>query len=166
MTRNRQFWLAALILAAVVVLTIGTYQRWWDLRFPVGPFASTHWAVWVGTAYIAIFTPVYSYLKRRTARYSKRLLTAHVFGNLLAFLLISVHFAQQAGRPPQAEPIHSTGLILYIIVTAMVLTGFFQRFGIARSMVRTWRFIHVGLSLSFYLVLVVHVLQYFGLLGP
>lgn len=166
MMRKRQFWLAIAVLIAVVVVAVGTYQRWWDLRFPVGPFVFTHWMVWIGAGYIAVFTPIYLYVKRRTAAYSKGFLTAHVFGNLVAFLLISLHFGQQVGRPPQAEPIHATGLILYIVVAAMVITGFSQRFRVARNLMSTWRFVHVSLTLTFYIVLVVHVLQYAGVVGP
>jgi hypothetical protein len=159
--KNRQFWLALLLLLIIAVISVGNYQRWWDWRFPVGPFASTHWLVWLGAGYIAVFTPLYAYLRRHTSGSLKNLLTIHVFGNLVAFLFIAIHYTQQAGRPPEFGAVHSTGLILFIIVTIMVVTGFLQRFGIIRSLIRSWRFIHVSLSLSFYIVLIVHVLQFF-----
>jgi hypothetical protein len=162
--KNRQFWLALLLLLIIAVISVGNYQRWWDWRFPVGPFTSTHWLAWLGAGYIAVFTPLYSYLRRHTAGSLKNLLTTHVFGNLVAFLFIAIHYTQQMGRPPEFGAVHSTGLILFIIVTIMVVTGFLQRFGIIHSLIKSWRFIHVSLSLSFYIILIVHVLQFFEIL--
>jgi hypothetical protein len=153
-----------MILLVILVISIGNYQRWWDWRFPLGPFSSTHWLVWIGAGYLAVFTPVYAYLKRRRTESYSTLMKVHVFGNLLAFFLISIHYTQQTGRPAEFAADQSTGLVLFILVTTMVLTGFAQRFNIIRRLVRQWRFIHVSLSISFYIVLVIHVLQFFNVL--
>ena len=101
-------------------------------------------------------------MKRRSPKHFGTLLTIHVFGNLVAFLLVSIHFTQQMGRPAQFAPTLGTGLTLYIIVAIMVITGFVQRFQLAGSFLRTWRFVHVGLSLSFYIVVIVHILHNLG----
>ena len=162
--RNRQFQVAALMLLIIIIVTIGTHQRWWDLRFALGPLSFTHWLAIIGAGQIAIFLPIYSYVKRHTKRLPKTFLTMHVFGNLLAFLLVSIHFAQQSGRPPEFAADHRTGLILYTILAISVATGFLRRFGIIRSLMRTWVFVHVSMILSFYIVLIVHILQYFAIL--
>jgi hypothetical protein len=162
--KTRQFWIALLTILIIIVISIGNYQRWWDLRFPVGPFSFTHWLGWFGAGFIATFAPLYSYIKHHTKDFSKTLLTLHVFGNLVSYLLVSIHFTQQAGRPAEFAAVHSTGLTLYIVVTAMVLTGFFQRFGIMKKLAKSWRFIHVSLTLSIYVVLAAHILQFFDIL--
>ena len=161
--KSRQFWIALLLFLIIIFIGVGNFLRWWDLRVPAGPISSTHWLGVIGAGYLAIFTPIYSYIKRHTEGFFKKLLAFHVFGNMLAFLLITVHYTQQAGRPAEFEAVHSTGLILFIIVTIMVLTGFLQRFRIIQSLMKSWRFIHVSLSLSFYIVLLIHVLQFFDI---
>ncbi len=159
LTRSIQFWTALLLVFAIIVLSAGTYLRWWNLVLVLGPYLLPHWLVWIGAGYIAIVTPVYSILKRRNPRHFKTLLKVHVFGNLTAFLLISIHFSQQMGRPPEIAPVLGTGLALFIIVGIMAATGFLQRFRLVRRLLKEWRFIHVSLSLSFYIVLIVHILR-------
>jgi hypothetical protein len=157
--RDRQFRIALAIVVVIIALSVGNYLRLWEWRFPVGPFASTHWLGWVGGVYVAISTPIYSYMRRHSTVDQKKLFTTHIFGNLIAFLLISIHYTQQIGRTGGFKAVHSTGLILFIIVSTIVATGFIQRFGIVRSLSRYWRFIHVSLTLSFYIVIVTHILQ-------
>lgn len=152
-----------MILLVIIVVSIGNYQRWWDWRFPLGPYSFTHWLGWFGAGYVAIITPLYSYLKRHSRGKYGTLFKVHVFGNLIAFFLISIHYTQQAGRPSGFEAPHSTGLTLFIIVAIMVLTGFLLRFGLISRLLKPWRFIHVSLSLSFYIVLIIHILQFFDI---
>ena len=158
-----QYRLAVALLVATIVLTIGTYVRWWDLYVPLGPVTLVHLLVIVGAAYVLVFVPVYSYAKRHSRDARVPLLKAHVFGNLAAFLLISVHFAQQLGRTDQGAPLAGTGLAAYILVAIIVATGFMQRFGISPAHRGTWRFIHIGLALSLYVVVIVHAARNFGL---
>lgn len=164
MNKRRHLWLASLILIIIILISTGNYLRWWNWRFPVGPFSSTHWLGIIGATYIAIITPLYAYIKRHTTGLSGSLLSLHVFGNLLAFLLVSVHYTQQAGRPAEFAAVHSTGLILYIVLSIMIITGFLQRFGIIHTLAKSWRFIHVSLSLSFYIIVITHVLQFLDIL--
>lgn len=161
--KSRQFWIASILLLIIIVIGVGNLLRWWDWRVSAGPISSTHWAGVIGAGYLAIVTPIYSYIKRHAQVFLKKLLAFHVFGNLLAFLLVTIHYTQQAGRPAEFEAVHSTGLILFIVVAVMVLTGFLQRFRIIPSLMKSWRFIHVSLSLSFYIVLITHVLQFFDI---
>ncbi len=160
--RDWQFWLAVLLVLATAIASIGNYFRWWDLHFYIGPYYFHHWVGWAGGVYIAVFTPVYSVLKHRSPHHLRTLVKIHTFGNLIAFLLIAIHFTQQVGRPPEFAPVLGTGLALFIIVALIVFTGFMNRFRLASALVKTWRFIHVGLSLSFYIVLLIHVLHNVG----
>jgi hypothetical protein len=162
--KSGQFYLALLLVIAIVVLSIGNYSRWWDLHFYIGPLNFHHWLTFIGTGFIAIFTPIYLIMKRHSHKHFGTLLNIHVFGNLIAFLLISIHFTQQMGRPAQFAPALGTGLTLYIIVAIMVVTGFMQRFQLIGRFLRTWRFIHVSLSLSFYIVVVIHILRNLGVI--
>jgi len=157
--RNRQSHFALLLVLAIILLSIGNYLRWWDLHYYVGPLYFHHWLSFIGAGYIAISTPIYSVMKRHSPKHVRTLLSIHIFGNLVAFLLVSIHFTQQMGRPAQYAPTLGTGLTLYIIVAIMVVTGLMQRFDLAGRFLGSWRFIHIGLSLSFYIVIVIHVLH-------
>jgi len=158
--RDVEFWLAVVIILVTIPLSVATYFRWFQLNFFVGPFRYTHWLSWIGTLFIAFFTPAYYVLKRRYPKKLKVLLRIHVFGNLISFLLISIHYAQQVGRPPRFFPDLGTGLVLYIVMPLLVATGFLHRFQILKSIKpHLHRFFHVSITLSFYLVIIVHILQ-------
>jgi len=162
--KKTEFWLVSLLIIAIIILSIGNYSRWWDLHFYVGPLYIHHWLSFIGSGYIAIFTPIYAITKRRSPQSFGTLLKVHVFTNLIAFLFISIHFTQQMGRPPQFAPTLGTGITLYIIVALMVITGYMQKFQLARKFLKTWRFIHVSLSVSFYIVIIIHVLHNLGVI--
>ena len=158
--RDVEFWLAVVIILVTIPLSVATYFRWFQWNFFVGPFRYTHWLSWIGTLFIAFFTPAYYVLKRRYPKKLKVLLRIHVFGNLISFLLISIHYAQQVGRPPRFFPDLGTGLVLYIVMPLLVATGFLHRFQILKSIKpHLNRFFHVSITLSFYLVIIVHILQ-------
>lgn len=160
--KSRQFWIALAMLLVVIAVSLATYFRMWDVRFRIGPFSFAHWLGWLGATYIAIITPLYSYLKRHSKRISrKNLLVIHIFGNLFAYLLVSIHFTQQVSRPPGFRAVQSTGLILFITLTIMILTGFLQRFGIFRGLQKSWRFVHISSITAFYLVIIIHILHFY-----
>jgi hypothetical protein len=84
---------------------------------------------------------------------------------MLAFLLISIHFTGQINRPAEFYPDLGTGLILYIVILLLVATGFTHRFRlIPRIKSQTRKFVHVGLSFSFYIIRGIHVLHGLGFL--
>jgi hypothetical protein len=89
---------------------------------------------WIGIVFVAAYTPRYYLLKRSYAKRAKTLLGTHVIGNLLSFMLISIHFASQMGRPAQFFPDLGTGIVLYPVMIILVATGIFQRFQIARNL--------------------------------
>ena len=158
--KDLDFWSSLAIIFVTLCLMIATYLRWIQLHILVGPFFIDHWLVWVGTLYIAFIVPVFYVSKRRYPKRLTTLIRIHVFGNLFAFMLISVHFAQQIGRPPQFYPDLETGLILYIVMFILTITGFLHRFRIIRS-VRPHinRFVHVSITMSFYIIIGFHILK-------
>ena len=169
--KDHTFWMALAIILVTTTLSIATFFRWFRLRFQVGPYYFTHWLGWIGALFIALYTPIYYVLKRRNPRLVKTLIKVHVFGNLLAVMLISIHYAQQMGRPAQFYPELGTGLVLYIVMFVLVATGFLHRFGILDQLGRYRillhhqnRFLHIAITLTFYVVIIVHALRNMGLL--
>ena len=163
------FWLALIIVLVTIYLSFATYFRWLPLSFRIGGLFFAHWLGIVGASFIGIYTPIYYILKRRYPKRLKGLVKIHVFGNLLSFTLISIHIAQQLGRPPQFYPDLGAGLALYIITLILVATGFIHRYGLLASLGRYQmphrnRFTHVALTLSFYIVIFVHALRNVGIL--
>ncbi len=153
---------AVILLVAAAVAALGTYAGWWNLNLPAGPLPLHHFLVVVGAGYVLVFVPVYACVKRRAPQQRPGFLKAHVFGNLVAFVLISAHFAFQMARPSGFAPALGTGLSAYVLVLVIVVAGFMQRFGVDSSHVKTWRFVHIGLALSIYVVVGVHALRNFG----
>ena len=139
--------------------------EWIHFGFFVGPFRVNHWFVWIGTLYVAVTVPIIAVSKRRFPNKFTTLFKVHVFGNLLAFLLISLHFAGQISRPAEFYPELGTGLALYIIMILLVATGFTHRFQlIPRIKSQTRKFVHVGLTFSFYIIIGIHTLHGLGFL--
>ncbi|HII85835.1 TPA: hypothetical protein HA273_04555 [Candidatus Bathyarchaeota archaeon] len=163
--RKAEFWAASSIIITTICLMIADVQRWIHFGFFFGPFRVNHWFVWIGTLYVAIAVPIIATMKKRTPSRYKTLLRIHVFGNLLAFLLVSLHFAGQISRPATAYPQLGTGLALYIIMILLVATGFTHRFQIIPQIKSaTRKFIHVGLTFSFYIIIGIHILHGLGLI--
>ena len=162
--KDGYFWVAIVIILATIYFSIATYFRWLSLGFMVGQYRFNVWLSIISVLFVAIYTPIYYVLKRRYPMRSKALLGIHIIGNLLAFMANSVHFAHQVGRSPQFYPDLGTGVVLYLVMLIMATTGIFQRFRIAQSQGRRWRFIHASVTISFYLVIFVHVLHGIGVI--
>jgi len=158
--KDGEFWLATSLIFVTIAVAVIVYLRLFNLNFLVGPFRLTHWFTWIGTLFIAIYTPIYHVAKRKAPTKLKTLLRIHVFGNLFSFMLITAHFAQQISRPADTFPDLGTGLILYVAMPLLVLTGYLQRFRVLKSMKpQTTRFVHVAMALTFYITIVVHILH-------
>jgi hypothetical protein len=163
--RDSEFWAALLIIIVTVALMIADRLGSIHFGFFVGPFRANHWFVWIGTLYIAFIVPIVAVMKKCRPDRFKTLFGLHVFGNLSAFLLVSLHFAGQIDRPATAYPQLGTGLALYIIMVLLVATGFTHRFQlIPQIKSQTRKFIHVGLTFSFYIVIGIHVLHGLGVI--
>ena len=162
--RDVYFWLTILLLVIGDILFIGTYLDWFDFGFFLGPYRFNHWLGWIGFVFILIHVPLFMTLKRRYVNRIKLFLAIHVVGNLLAFLLVTVHFASQISRPAQFYPDLGTGLALYVFMVTLVTTGFLQRFGLLSGMRKTWRFLHTSSVVWLFVIIVIHILHGINLL--
>ena len=157
--KDYRFWVALLLIVITAILMYSVYARILLLHFEFAGELVHHWLSWAGVLFIAFFVPVFYLLKRYRPKSYRVLLGFHVFGNLLAFMFVSIHFTQQIIRPPQAYPDLGTGIVLYLAMLLLVITGFLLRFSFLRAHFRGWRFIHTGSTLAFYLIIVVHLLH-------
>ncbi len=163
--RNIELLLSVIIIIITVVLMFAYYNRWFSLAYTVGPFRAIHYFAFAGTLYIAISVPIIAYLKRRYPQKWESLTRTHMFLNLVAFLLISLHFAGQIGRPADFYPELGEGLALYIALALQVFTGVALRFKPKHLLKPTTnRFMHVGLAFVFYIVIITHVLHGLGVI--
>ncbi len=159
-TRKFELWLAIIIVILTAVLMFAYYNRWFSFAATVGPFRIIHYIAFAGTLYIAFGVILFSVFKRRNPQKYKTLLRLHAVGNLIAFLLVSLHFAGQLGRPADFYPQLGTGVALYIGMLLLVGTGLILRFYASRSISpQTNRFVHAGLAFAFYIIIVVHILH-------
>ena len=162
--RNTSFWIALFIVVIGILIITATFLRWFRLSGELWGESIHHWFSYTGTGFIAIYLPIYSILKRRCPNCMKTLLPIHVFGNLLAFTFISIHFSHHLTRPPNAYPDLGTGIALFASVVILIITGFVLRFHLAAKGWKSWRWVHTGIMLSFYLIIVLHVLHGLGVI--
>jgi hypothetical protein len=157
---NWELWVSAVTVFLTVSLMIAYYSRWFSFATRFGPFRIIHYIAFAGTFFIAFGVVLFVVLKRRFASRYRMLLRVHVFGNLLSFLLVSLHFAGQVGRPADIYPEFGTGLAMYIGMVLSVATGLVLRFKVFRSLSPvSSRFVHAGLAFVFYTIIVVHILH-------
>jgi hypothetical protein len=151
---------STVILILTVFLMFAYYSRMFSFAALFGPLRIIHYVAFAGTLYIAFGVVLFSYLKRKKPNNYKTLVGIHGLGNLVAFLLISLHFAGQVGRPASFYPTFGTGLALYITMVILVSTGMLLRFRFAQSFsAATNRFVHSGLAFAFYIIILIHILH-------
>jgi hypothetical protein len=110
----------------------------------------------IGGFWIAVVTPVYVVLKRRRSMRIKAWVRMHMFGNLVAFMLISVHFTYWV----ISVSFIGTGMALFVATLTLVVTGLFYRFNMIQNSRRYTKFIHVSMTTAFYLILTIHILSH------
>jgi hypothetical protein len=163
--RTPEFFLALAIILLSILLMVATHLNLLPLNFTLGPYRFTHWLSWIGTLIIAILTPTFYILRRRYPNRNSALTKTHIFSNLLAFSLISIHFAQQISR--SIHPEDRTGLTMYILVSILVASGFIQRYQMTKNEgiypPHRNRFLHISITSAFYIVVVIHVVHALGL---
>ena len=153
-----------LVLISALLFTL-IYFDLISVGFVVGPYRFHHWSVIIGSFYVAIISPFFSVLKRSKPDSLRTLFRVHVFGNLLAFVLVSIHFAGQLSRPLEFYPDLGSGVGLFGAMGLLVFTGFFLRYGlVAGGLRRFLRVIHVLSVVFFYVVIIVHALHGFGII--
>ena len=162
---NWELWLSAIIVFITAFLMYAYYNRWFSFAARVGPFRIIHYIAFTGALYIAFGVVLFAIFKRRNPNRYKMLVRIHVFGNIISFLLVSIHFAGQVGRPADFYPDFGTGLALYIGMVSLVGTGLALRFrafgGVSPA---TNRFVHTGLAFAFYIIIFVHILHGIGII--
>jgi hypothetical protein len=162
--KSPAFWSATLIVLIAILVITGTWLKWFRLSGELGGESLHHWFSYGGAGFIAIYLPIYSILKRRYPNKLKTLIRIHVFGNLLSSAAISIHFSHHLTRPPQTFPDLGTGIALIAALIILVITGFVLRFRLARKGWTSWRWVHTGTVLSFYLIIVLHILHGLGVI--
>src|SRR5665647_2240810 len=90
--RDLDLWGALVIILFTIFLSALIIVDRSSFSFSVGSDLFTHWVAWIGGFWIAIVTPIYIVLKHRRSLSIKAWVRMHMFGNLVAFTLISVHF--------------------------------------------------------------------------
>lgn len=158
--RSLDFWASLFILFFTVVFAAWAYVNWFGLSFFIGDLFFVHWVGLAATIFVAVMVPVYYILKRKSHKKIKLLLRVHVFGNLLSFLLISVHFGQNMGRLSGFPSRLEDGFVLFLVLSIIVVTGMLVRFGAKMKFVRYVKFVHSYVVVVFYFVVVFHVLQF------
>jgi hypothetical protein len=163
--KEKDFWSATALLITTASVMAAILLHWVQIGFFIGPFRLNHWFALIGTAYVIFAVPTIALLKRRLVTKYLSLLRVHVFGNLLAFMLISFHFASQISRPAAHYPELGTGIALYTAFLLLAGTGFLQRFHLIPRIKPQWtRFVHVSSAFVFYLIIIVHILHGLGIL--
>jgi len=159
-TKDKDLWIATAILVITIAAMLAIILNFVGIGFFVEPFRLNHWFVWIGTIYIAFAVPIIARIKKRRPQQYGLLDKTHIFGNLLAFMLISLHFASQISRPAEAYPDLGTGLVLYAAMVLLVGTGILEKFRLTPSVkLGSYRFLHIGAAIAFYLIIIVHILH-------
>ena len=157
--RNYRFSAALIIIIITGILMYTVYTRIYPLHFEVAGEFLHHWFSWAGVLFVAVFIPIFHVLKRRYTKHYRALLDVHIFGNLVAVALVSIHFTQQITRPPAAYPDLGTGIALYPTMLLLVVAGFVLAFQFAKTRYRAWRFFHTSLAVTFYMVIAIHIMH-------
>ena len=154
--RDLDLWGALAIILLTIYLSALTIVDRSSFGFFVGPLLFTHWMSWIGGFWIAFVTPAYYVLKHHRPKRIKTWVRMHMFGNLVAFMLISVHFTYWI----VSVSFIGTGFALFVTVLTLVVTGLFYRFNITQSSKKYIRFIHISMTTAFYLILTIHILSH------
>lgn len=149
--------LALIVLAVILAFLVDFEESSITAFLLIDSLTITHLASYVGGFWIAIFTPIYFVLKRRSPRHLKSMLKIHVLGNLLAFALITTHYAHREVN----SVFLGTGIVLYIALISLVVTGIIQRFNFLRGFRNQIGFVHTSMTTAFYLILIIHIIGTF-----
>jgi len=159
--RNRRLsiWLSFAAVAVGLVLAILSYLGLIPLGYKLGPYWLNHWLGWISMGFIIIYVPIFVILKKRNPKIYQKLMKVHEVGFIVAFMLVSLHIGAQIRRifPPEI----GTGIAAYASLLALVVTGIMRKNQILATRMATLRFVHLSMVVSFFLVIVVHVIRAF-----
>jgi hypothetical protein len=161
LSRNRYLAIGLSFAAVAVglVLAVLSYLGLIPLSYKLGPYWLNHWLGWLSMGLIIIYVPIFIILKKRKPKIYQRLMKVHEVGFLIAFILVSLHIGSQIRRvfPPEV----GTGIAAYVSLLALVVTGIMQKNQILATRMATLRFVHLSMAISFFLVIVFHVIRAF-----
>ena len=152
--RKPDFWIALVIIVLIISFSALALLDTHLFNFSIGFLTFNHWASWLGGLWIAFATPIYYFIRQRSPLRMKVLLRIHMFGNLVAFTLISIHFWYELATVTRI----GIGMALYIALLALVVTGVLYRFNIMQSSKKYLKYLHITLTTTFYLILIIHIL--------
>jgi len=154
--RKPDFWVALVIIVLTISFSALALFDTHLFDFSIGFLSLNHWASWIGGLWIAVVTPIYVVLKHYRPTRIKAWVRIHMYGNLFAFMLISVHFWYWV----TFVSFIGTGFALFVATLTLVATGLFYRFNIIQSSKKYIKFIHVSMTTAFYLILTIHILSH------
>jgi hypothetical protein len=157
--RNLSICLSFAAVAIGLVLAVLSYLGLIPLSYKLGPYWLNHWLGWLSLGFITIYVPIFIILKKRNLKIYQKLMKVHETGFIVAFMLVSLHIGLQIRRvfPPEI----GTGIAAYVSLLALVVTGIMQRNQIFATRIKTLRLVHVSMAISFFLVIVLHVIRAF-----
>lgn len=156
--------LASTIVTITIIVIALIILRYWRIPYfqveVLGiSHSAVHWIGWIGTTIIAFITPIYPIVKRKYSHHLKKIMDVHVTTNLIGVFFVSIHFTHQVTRPPTAYPDLGTGLVLYTAMILLTISGFMMISGIASRFFKQIRFFHPAYAITFYTVIIIHILQ-------
>jgi len=157
--RNIRIFLSFTAVAVGLVLAILSYLGLIPLGYKLGPYWLNHWLGWFSMGLIIIYVPIFAILKKRNPKIYHKLMKVHEVGFIIAFILVSLHIGAQIRRvfPPEI----GTGIAAYVSLLALVVTGIMRKNQILATRMGTLRFLHMSMAVSFFLVIVFHVIRAF-----
>ena len=157
--RYLSIWLSFTAVAVGLVLAVLSYLGLIPLGYKLGPYWLNHWLGWSSMGLIAIYVPIFVILKRRNPKIYGKLIRVHEVGFIIAFMLVSLHIGSQIRRvfPPEI----GTGIAAYVSLFALVVTGIMRKNQILATRMATLRLVHLSMAVSFFLVIVFHVIRAF-----
>lgn len=152
-------WLSFTAVAIGLVLAVLSYLGLVPLGYKLGPYWLNHWLGWLSMGLIVIYVPIFVILKKRNPKIYPKLIKVHEIGFIVAFMLVSLHIGTQIRRvfPPEI----GTGIAAYVSLLALVVTGIMRRNQILATRAAILKFVHLSMVVSFFLVIVVHVIRAF-----
>jgi hypothetical protein len=157
--RNLLILLSFVAVAVGLVLAVLSYLGLIPLGYKLGPYWLNHWLGWLSMGFIIIYVPIFVILKKRKPKIYQKLMKVHEIGFIVAFMLVSLHIGSQIRRifPPEI----GTGIAAYASLLTLVVTGIMRKNQILATRMATLRFVHLSMVVSFFLVIVVHVIRAF-----
>ena len=157
--KNLSMWLSFAGLIAGLVLAVLSYSGLIPLGYKLGPYWLNHWIGWLSFGFVIIYVPIFIILKKRNPKIYSKLIKLHQIGFIVAFMLVSLHIGSQIRRvfPPEI----GTGIAAYVCLLVLVVTGIMQRKQMLSTRIGTLRFVHLSMVVSFFLVIVFHIVRAF-----